>query len=364
MAPTTTTTVAPTTTTVAPTTTTTVAPTTTTTVAPTTTTVAPTTTTTVAPTTPVTRRIEAETGTLTGPTVVNWGSGWSGTGWITNWSNPGQTASYTVTNPNAVPVTATVAIRYKASWLPAVRQLTVNGGAAQSLPFVLTPIVGGDWTNWAGSGVVNATVTLAPGTNTLTLTRVGSGDGPLDLDYLDVTSGGTPPAPTTTTTVAPTTTTTVAPTTTTVAPTTTTTVAAGQTTTRYEAENAALVGPTVVNWGAGWSGTGWITNWSNPGQTATFTVTNPRPTAATATIVFRYKAPWLPAVRRITLNGTVVGNVSFPLTTIVGGDWTNWAGGANATLTVTLPPGTSTLVMTRVGSGDGPLDLDYVTVTR
>ena len=361
-----------------------VPPTTTTTVAPTTTTtVAPTTTTTTVASAPVTKRYEAEAATLVGPTVVNWGSGWSGTGWVTNWSNPAQSATFTVTNPAATAGTATIAIRYKSSWLPGVRQLTVNGGAAQTLSFALTPIVAGDWTNWAGSSVVNATVTLPPGSSTLTLTRVGPGDGPLDLDYIDVTTsgGGAPPPPTTTTTVAPTTTTTVAPTTTTtvapttttttVAPTTTTTVApttttvaVGVTTSRYEAEAAALVGPTVVNWGSGWSGTGWITNWSNPAQSTTFTVTNPKATAATATLAFRYKAPWLPAARQLKVNGVVISTVSFPVTTIVGGDWTNWAGGATVTATVTLPPGTSTVVLTRVGSGDGPLDLDYVDVTR
>jgi hypothetical protein len=234
----------------------------------------------------------------------------------------------------------------------------------------------------AGGAAVTATVTLAPGANTVMLARVGSGDGPLDLDYLDVTVAGSAPpttttttAPTTTTTAAPTTTTTLAPTTTTttatptttttLAPTTTTTtVASGQTTTRYEAESAALAGPTAVTWGSGWSGTGWITNWSNPGQTATFTVTNPRATAATATLSWRYKAPFLPAVRQLTVNGAATANLSFAQTTIVGGDWTNWAGGATVVVTVTLPPGTSTLVLTRVAAGDGPLDLDYLDLTR
>ena len=396
VAPTPTTTVAPTTTTVAATTTTTVAPTTTTTVAPTTTTtVAPaTTTTTIAapppPSGTTTTRIEAETGTLVGPTVVTWGSGWTGTGWITNWSNPGQTATFTLPNATAGP--ATLRVHYKAPWSAARRSLTVNGTALPVLAFAQTTIVGGDWTNWAGAQDVTAPITLNAGTNTIVLTRAASGDGPLDVDFLEIVRGAGGPAPTTTTTIAPTTTTTVAPTTTTtvaptttttiapttttVAPTTTTTVApttttttiaappppTGTTTTRLQAEAATLVGPTVVTWGSGWTGTGWITNWSNPGQTATFTL--PNATAGPATLRVHYKAPWSAARRSLTVNGTALPVLAFAQTTIVGGDWTNWAGAQDVTAPITLNVGTNTIVLTRPGTGDGPLDVDYIEIVR
>ena len=383
VAPTTTTTVAPTTTTVAPTTTTTVAPatTTTTTVAATTTTVAPTTTTTIAtPPTGTTTRLEAERATLVGPTAVTWGSGWSGTGWITNWSNAGNTATFTLPNATAGP--ATLRVHYKAPFSAARRSLTVNGTPQPApLAFPLTTIVGGDWTNWAGASDTTTTITLLNGTNTITLTRPTSGDGPLDVDYLEIVGGSAPPptttttvapttttvAPTTTTTVAPatTTTTTVAATTTTVAPTTTTTIATPPTgtTTRLEAERATLVGPTAVTWGSGWSGTGWITNWSNAGNTATFTL--PNATAGPATLRVHYKAPFSAARRSLTVNGTPQpAPLAFPLTTIVGGDWTNWAGASDTTTTITLLNGTNTITLTRPTSGDGPLDVDYLEITR
>jgi hypothetical protein len=221
---------------------------------------------------------------------------------------------------------------------------------------------------------------LVNGTNTITLTRPASGDGPLDVDYLEIVGGSTPPPPTTTTTVtattttvAPTTTTTVAPTTTTVAPTTTTTVAPTTTTTtaapptgtttRLEAERATLVGPTAVTWGSGWSGTGWITNWSNAGNTATFTL--PNATAGPATLRVHYKAPFSAARRSLTVNGAAQpALLAFPLTTIVGGDWTNWAGASDTSTTITLVNGTNTITLTRPASGDGPLDVDYLEITR
>ena len=343
-------------------------PTTTTTVAgPTTTTTVATTTTTVVPPAGGTVRLEAEQATLVGPTVVNWGAGWSGTGWITNWSNAGQNATFTL--PDATAGTATVRVHYKAPFSAARRSLTVNGTPQPALlTFPQTTIVGGDWTNWAGGSDTGAAVTLVNGTNTITLTRPASGDGPLDVDYVDVTGAAAPPPPTTS--VAPTTTTTtVAPatTTTTVAPATTTTTIAlpppTGATTRLEAEQAALVGPTVVTWGAGWSGTGWITNWSNAGQTATFTL--PNAAAGTATVRVHYKAPFSAARRSLTVNATPQpAPLTFPQTTIVGGDWTNWAGSNDTTATITLIDGTNTITLTRPTSGDGPLDLDYLEVTR
>jgi hypothetical protein len=134
----------------------------------------------------VTTRYEAERATLAGPTAVTWGSGWSGTGWVTGWSAPGQAATFAVSNPRTTAVEATVVVRYKASFLPGVRRLTVGGGQAVDLRFALTPVVGGDWTNWAAGRTVSVKVMLAPGINSLRLERLTSADGPLDLDFVDV----------------------------------------------------------------------------------------------------------------------------------------------------------------------------------
>ncbi len=77
-------------------------------------------------------------------------------------------------------------MHYKAPWSAARRSLTVNGTALPALAFAQTTIVGGDWTNWAGAQDITAPITLAAGTNTIVLTRAGSGDGPLDVDYVEI----------------------------------------------------------------------------------------------------------------------------------------------------------------------------------
>lgn len=380
---------------------------------PPTTTIPATTTTTIAPTpVSVTTRVEAESATLTGPVAVSWGSGFTGAGWVTQWNQPGQAVAFPASNPSGASAEAVVSIRYKASFLAAVRSLRVDGVEVARPAFAITPIVGGDWTNWAAGRTVTVPVTLSPGDHTLSLVRAGSGDGPLDIDSIEVTVSLPPPptttttaaattttteAPTTTTTEAPTTTTEVATTTTTEAPTTTTTEVATTTTTepptttttlppttttttvpptttttlppapvvtRYEAEQAALTGPTVVAWGAGWSGTGWITAWSSPGQAATFAVSNPTANTVEASLTFRYKASFLAGVRRLTVNGGQPVDLRFAVTPPVGGDWTNWAAGALVSVRVTLPPGASAVRLERVTSADGPLDVDYLEVTR
>ena len=333
----------------------------------------PTTTSTV-PATGATARIEAEAAALVGPSVVSWGAGYSGAGWITNWNNPGQSVTFTVTAAAAGP--ATLRIRYKAPFLPAVRALSVNGGPATSAAFSLTAIVGGDWTDWAAGADAIAAVSLAAGVNHVSLTRTGAGDGPLDLDVVEVETAGAPPTTTTTsatttpasTSTTTTTTSTTTPTTgstTTSVPTTTTTSATttsvpGHPSLRLEAELAALEGPTVVTWGAGWSGTGWITAWNNPGQTASFTVT--RATAGLVSVRVRYKAPFLPARRDLSIDGGPPVSLALPLTAIVGGDWTSWAGGADAVVAVTLPVGTSTITLRRATAADGPVDVDYLDI--
>ena len=132
-------------------------------------------------------RLEAERAALAGPTAVTWGAGWSGTGWITGWNDPGQVITFTVSRAAAGP--ATLRVHYKAPFLAARRDLAIDSTLVASLAFGLTPIVGGDWTSWSPAQYVAVLVTLPAGLSTVTLTRATPGDGPLDLDYVDVEDG-------------------------------------------------------------------------------------------------------------------------------------------------------------------------------
>ena len=228
----------PTTTTVARTTTTTVAPTTSTTAAPTTSTFVPvvqsmpgvspttaaaavsrvgdvtipttsTTATTAAPTTttatattakpttttvaakPTTKaaatvRYEAERATWQSLKSVSWGSGFSGTGWLTAWDKPGH-VDWTVNAPATG--SYTVSFHYLAPFLPAKLDVTVNGVTVASPSFATTPIVSGDWTSWAPARDITVTVTLKAGANHVRLVRPVGAPAGVSLDYLAVTGG-------------------------------------------------------------------------------------------------------------------------------------------------------------------------------
>ena len=235
-----------------PTTTTTLAPPTTvppTTTAPPTTTVAPTTTvpptTTTLPPAPVlvTTHVEAETATLDGPIVVSWGSGFSGAGWVTAWTSPGQSLSVAVSNPSAAAAPATLSFRYKASFLPARRTVRLNGADVALLELPQTPIVDGDWTNWDAGRTATVSLSLPPGTSTLALVRADAGDGPLDIDSLDLAVSVPPPSPPPTTTTS--TSTTAPPSTTT---STSTTVAPSTTASPAPAATEAPPAPVTVRY--------------------------------------------------------------------------------------------------------------------
>ena len=130
---------------------------------------------------------------------------------------------------------------------------------------------------------------------------------------------------------------------------------------RYQAEAASWQSLRSVNWGSGWSGTGWLTGWDQPGYVDWAIEA---PAAGTYTVSFHYLAPFLPAKLDVTVNGAKVTTLGFATTPIVGGDWTSWVPARDASVTVTLPAGTSHLRLVRPAGAPAGVSLDYVDVAR
>ncbi|MCA2229463.1 carbohydrate-binding protein [Nonomuraea aurantiaca] len=132
-----------------------------------------------------TTRYEAETSpaACTGTIDANW-AGYSGSGFCNGTNAAGAYVQFTV-NASAAG-TATLGVRFAngtTSSRPA--SLMVNGTAVQSVPFEGT----GTWDAWT---TTTLTVNLASGSNTIRLNPTG-GTGLANIDYLDVTTGSTPP---------------------------------------------------------------------------------------------------------------------------------------------------------------------------
>jgi hypothetical protein len=132
-----------------------------------------------------TTRYEAETSpaVCTGTIDANW-AGYSGSGFCNGTNAAGAYVQFTV-NASAAG-TATLGVRFAngtTSSRPA--SLMVNGTAVQSVPFEGT----GTWDAWT---TTTLTVNLASGSNTIRLNPTG-GTGLANIDYLDVTTGSTPP---------------------------------------------------------------------------------------------------------------------------------------------------------------------------
>jgi hypothetical protein len=133
-----------------------------------------------------TTRLEAETSpaVCTGSIDSDW-AGFSGSGFCNGTNGTSGFAQFTV---NAAAGTATVDVRFAngtTSARPA--SLVVNGATVQSVSFEPT----GAWSTWVTRTL---TVGLAAGSNTIRLNPTGSSGLP-NVDYLDVTSEGTPPPP-------------------------------------------------------------------------------------------------------------------------------------------------------------------------
>jgi len=141
-----------------------------------------------------TTRLEAETSpaVCTGTIDSDW-AGFSGSGFCNGTNATGAYAQFTV---SAAAGTATVAVRFANGTTGSrAADLVVNGTTAQSVSFEGT----GAWGTWVTKTL---TVNLTAGSNTIRLNPVASGGLP-NLDYLDVTTDGTPPAPADTLYVAP-----------------------------------------------------------------------------------------------------------------------------------------------------------------
>ncbi len=121
----------------------------------------------------------------------------------------------------------------------------------------------------------------------------------------------------------------------------------------YEAENASLSsGLTINNDHAGYTGTGFVANYGNTGDTVTFTINAPE--ARRYSLVFRYaNGAAGDATRSVAVDGTTLGNVTMP----TDGNWNNWHYDADI-VTPTLTAGSHTVTIS-VGSGNtGFVNLD------
>ncbi|MEU8147252.1 carbohydrate-binding protein [Nonomuraea sp. NPDC048901] len=132
-----------------------------------------------------TTRYEAETSpaVCTGTIDSNW-AGYSGSGFCNGTNAAGAYVQYTVTASAAG--TATLGVRF-ANGTTSARptSLLVNGTTVQSVSFEGT----GTWDAWTTKTL---TVNLASGSNTIRLDPTGS-TGLANIDYLEVTTGSTPP---------------------------------------------------------------------------------------------------------------------------------------------------------------------------
>jgi predicted alpha-1,6-mannanase (GH76 family) len=122
----------------------------------------------------------------------------------------------------------------------------------------------------------------------------------------------------------------------------------------YEAEDATLVGIGVEASHAGYSGWGYLAGWNGNGQAASFRVT--RASAGSARLDFHYAAAAGNATRSVLVGGKLVARASFSST----GSWDRWA---DASVTVTLPAGVSTVTIAFDGTSSSFLNLDRVTVS-
>ncbi len=133
-----------------------------------------------------TTRHEAETSpaVCTGTIDSDW-AGFSGSGFCNGTNATGAHAQFTV---NAAAGTATVDVRFaNGTTSSRAADLVVNGTTVGSVSFEGT----GAWNTWVTKTL---TVTMAAGSNTIRLNPTTSG-GLANIEYIDVTSDGTPPDP-------------------------------------------------------------------------------------------------------------------------------------------------------------------------
>jgi RHS repeat-associated protein len=262
-------------------------------------------------------RYEAESATLNGGQVIqNTACPCSNDLNIGGWApTNGTSAQFTVTARTAG--SRTLSFRGSAGAGAASRKILVNGATAvANLSFPATS----SWFQWEA---VTATVTLAAGTNTITVidsTTDGS-VGWIDLDYLDVRTGNSAFT--------------------------------------AEAEWATLTGPLVTqSAGCPCSNTSNVGGFApTNGNAIAFSVS--APSAGIYTLAFRYSGGTGASSRKILVNGaTAVANLAYPATT----SWSDWR---TVTTTATLTAGTNTITVihSSTDGSTGWVNLDSVDLT-
>lgn len=126
-------------------------------------------------------RYEAENGECDGTIDSDW-PGYSGSGFCNTDNAFGAGVTFTVAGSGSA---ATVAVRYANGGSANRPANVIVNGSTQLSNVAFNPT--GTWDSWA---TVTATVNLAPGNNSLRLQATGA-DGLPNVDYIDVTGGGT-----------------------------------------------------------------------------------------------------------------------------------------------------------------------------
>ncbi|MFI6175553.1 carbohydrate-binding protein [Nonomuraea sp. NPDC051191] len=254
--------------------------------------------------TPPPGRHEAEDATISQGAFENTHTGYSGTGYVNGDNATGSYVEWPVQASAAGP--ATVAVRY-ANGTTADRPsaITVNGVPAGSASFPPTA----NWDTWATHAFA---VQLGAGANTIRVTATSAGGNP-NLDYLDLTAGGSA---------------------------------------TYQAEDATISQGAAESNHTGYTGTGFVNYDNLIGSYVEFSVQGTGP----ATLTLRY-ANGTTADRPmdITVNGVPAGSASFPPTA----NWDTWA---TASLTVPLTAGANVIRATATTAGGGP-NLDRITIS-
>ncbi|MFI6326087.1 carbohydrate-binding protein [Nonomuraea sp. NPDC050556] len=244
---------------------------------------------------------QAEDAVLSQAGVFTNHTGYTGTGFVDYVNAAGGYIEWSVTGGGP----KTLAVRY-ANGTTTSRpvDISVNGTVVGNIVFTPTA----NWDTWETKTLP---VTLASGTNTIRATGTGSTGGP-NVDKITITSAGAD----------------------------------------YQAEDAVLSQAGVFTNHTGFTGTGFVDYVNAAGGYIEWSVTG----GGAATLSIRY-ANGTTTARPvdISVNGTVVGSVSFTPTT----NWDTWA---VKTLTVTLAAGANTIRATGTGSTGGP-NVDKLSVT-
>lgn len=124
---------------------------------------------------------------------------------------------------------------------------------------------------------------------------------------------------------------------------------------RYEAEDAQLTGVAVDTDHTGYTGTGFVDQFGESGDSVTFTITadEARPYA----LVFRYaNASNAEATRTISVDGVAADQVAFPSKDA----WAIWE--YDAYTVIDLQPGTHSVTISRTAADSGFINLDSLTL--